>query len=318
MVFIRSLVVCGVALGLVGCGDDGRRVTRDTPGSDAGTPDGAFTRPDFGPYECTPSGAEGTPETCSDGIDNDCNRKTDCVDVACSGVGSCPECGVVDTPLGSPLALPDGVGGSSCTTDADCSGGQSCFTIEGADRECRESYRSTLTFSGFGGATFDAPSDILSICVEMEHSWLRDLEIALEAPNGARIRLHDFGGRDGGEIYLGEANDCDDDESPSPGTGMTYCWRPDATRGSMLAYADGGGSLNSTSSACSPFPLPIDQLPAGDYEAADDWSTLVGSTLDGDWTLSVTDLWGIDNGYIFEWSIAFDPNKVADCSVPLI
>lgn len=316
---IRISFACLLALGLSACGDDGRRVTRDDPTADLGPgggTDGAITGRDFGPYECTPTGEEGTPETCGDGIDNDCNRKTDCVDAACSGVGSCPECGVVDTPLGSPLALPDGVGGDTCSSDADCPGAQSCFTIDSTTSECRESYRSTLNFSGFGGATFDTATDIEALCVEIEHSWLRDLEIALEAPNGARIRLHDFGGRDGGEIYFGEADDCDDSDSPSPGTGMTYCWRPDSSRGSMLEYADGGGALNSTTSCL--LDLPADQMPAGDYSAADDWSTLVGSPLDGDWTLSVTDLWGADNGYIFEWSIAFDPNKVADCSVPLI
>lgn len=318
---IRVSFACVLAFGIVGCGDDGRRVTRDTPEADLGPGgggDGAVTGRDLGSYECTPTGEEGTPETCGDGVDNDCNGKTDCVDAQCSGVGSCPECGVVDTPLGAPLALPDGVGGNACSSDSDCPGDQRCFTIDGLfgpTQECRESYRSTLSFTGFGGAVFDEISDLESLCVQMEHSYLRDMEITLEAPNGARVRLQRFLGQEGGEIYLGEANDCDDDGAPSPGTGATYCWRPDASRESMLGYADGGGSLNSVSS-CNGFDA--DQMPPGDYSAADDWGMLIGTPLNGDWTLAVTDLWPIDNGYIFEWSIAFDPNTVDDCSVPLI
>ena len=62
----------------------------------------------------------------------------------------------------------------------------------------------------------------------------------------------------------------------------------------------------------------VEMMPPGDYSAADDWSLLLGSPLNGDWTLSVTDLWPIDNGYIFDWSISFDPASVVDCSSPLI
>jgi hypothetical protein len=267
---------------------------------------------------CTPA-AEATPESCSDGDDNDCDYLYDCSDADCSGVGSCPLCGTVDTPLGAPLALPDGVGNITCGTDADCPGAQQCFTIEGflgPMMECRESYRSTLSFIGFGGATFDAVSDITSLCVTMEHSWIRDLEITLEAPNGARVRLQRFLGQEGGEIYLGQANDCDDDGVPSPGTGARYCWTPTATRQAMLDYANGGGAMDAAPS-CLGFG-DVEMMPPGDYGAADDWSALIGTPLNGDWTLSVTDLWPIDNGYIFDWSISFDPRTVADCSSPLI
>src|SRR5690606_38656584 len=126
------------------------RLSRDGgaggPGSDGG---GIGSRRDTGP--CVME-TEGTLETCSDGIDNDCDFQWDCSDVDCSGVGSCPLCGHVDTPLGAPLALPDGIGDLECTSDADCPGEQRCFEIDslfGTTRECRESYRSTLSFIGF-------------------------------------------------------------------------------------------------------------------------------------------------------------------------
>ncbi len=313
---VRSSFVLLVALGMSACAVRGGPTGRPGDGGGFGF-DGGSSFP-FDAAGCVPS-TEGTPETCSDGLDNNCNFRWDCSDIACSGVGSCPICGEVDTALGSPLALPDGVGESDCTADSDCPTGQRCFTIEGllgTTQECRESYRSTLNFIGFGGATFDAVSDIRSLCVTMEHSWIRDLEITLEAPNGAQVRLNRFLGQEGGEIYLGQANDCDDAGTPSPGTGARYCWTPTATRQAMLDYANAGGALDSAPECL--LGGSADMMPPGDYAASDDWSALIGAPLNGAWTLSVTDLWPIDNGYIFEWSISFDPITVEDCSAPLI
>ncbi len=288
-----------------------------TAGDGGGGNDGGGGGTDGSIPGCTPTGAENTPAMCSDAVDNDCDGFFDCSDPDCSGVGDCPVCGRVDTPLGSPLALPDGVGGMDCVNTSDCPSGQTCFDIEG-DRECRESYRSTLDFVGFGSATFDNVDDFVSICVTMEHSWIRDTEIRLEAPNGAFIRLSAFLGRDGGEIYLGEADDCDDDDAPEPGTGATYCWTPTATREPMLEYANNGGSLDSAPACNSLFGEDADMMPPGDYQASDSFNNLIGTPLNGEWTLSVTDLWGIDNGYIFDWSITFSAANVEDCSSPLI
>ena len=40
--------------------------------------------------------------------------------------------------------------------------------------------------------------------------------------------------------------------------------------------------------------------------------------MNGDWELRVTDLWQIDNGYIFIWSMAWDPMSITNCTGPLI
>ena len=59
-------------------------------------------------------------------------------------------------------------------------------------------------------------------------------------------------------------------------------------------------------------------LPPGNYAAAGQFSDLLGATLNGNWSIQVTDEWPIDNGYIFSWTIAFDPTILTNCSTPPI
>ncbi len=156
-------------------------------------------------------------------------------------------------------------------------------------------YETSIGFSNFSpGQVLTNINDLISICVIMEHSWLRDLEISIECPDGTSIILHDHPGNFGGEVFLGEP--FEDDEAlpePIPGVGYEYCWTPTATNGTWLEYANATG---------------VNTLPAGDYNSFDSMTDLLGCPLNGEWTISVQDLWGIDNGFIFEWSIAFDPS----------
>ena len=66
-----------------------------------------------------------------------------------------------------------------------------------------------------------------------------------------------------------------------------------------------------------PDPAQLTAAP-GDYAAADPWTTLNGSPLNGQWKFVVTDLWPMDNGFLFDWTISFDPQAVGDCSGPII
>ncbi len=261
-------------------------------GSDGEDDDDALMVDAGDPSQCVPQA-----EICGNGYDDDCDNTVDCEDNECSGVGSCPICGEVDTPIGTPLLLPDGTSsGTTCSTDAQCGGS----TPNCVFRECHGSYTSTLNFIGFAdGATLDDTSKFLNVCVTMEHSWLRDLQIELIPPSGAIIVLHEFAGRNGGEVYLGNANDDDSAASPVPGQGMKYCWTAQAPA-TMLQAASG------------------QILPAGDYKPFTPFAAMQGTVLNGDWEFRVTDLWGADNGYVFEWSIAFDSSLVSDCSGPIV
>ena len=57
---------------------------------------------------------------------------------------------------------------------------------------------------------------------------------------------------------------------------------------------------------------------AVDGAGAIDICSLGFDDIDGMWRFRVTDLWEIDNGYLFDWSIQFDPSLVTSCSGPII
>ncbi|PLX14238.1 MAG: hypothetical protein C0594_00310, partial [Marinilabiliales bacterium] len=49
-------------------------------------------------------------------------------------------------------------------------------------------------------------------------------------------------------------------------------------------------------------------LPSGDYASYESLNALVGCPLNGNWTITVTDNWSQDDGFIFSWGLNFNPN----------
>ena len=110
-----------------------------------------------------------------------------------------------------------------------------------------------------------------------------DLTITFVCPNGQSLQVHSQGGAG---TYLGQP--IDNDAGENPGIGWDYYWEPTATNGTGEANAGG-------------------TLPAGAYESVQPFSNLNGCPLNGTWEIEVCDLWSIDNGFIFDWSIQFAP-----------
>ena len=137
------------------------------------------------------------------------------------------------------------------------------------------------------GQTLDNINDLFDICLNMEHSYMGDLNIAIQCPSGEVIDLVNYPGNGGGGTYLGIPVD-NDGQPAAQGTGFDYCWSPTATNGTW--GANSGGTLA-----------------AGTYEAQDNMAGLVGCTMNGDWTVIITDNLASDNGFIFSWNINFDP-----------
>ncbi|MGV9012427.1 MAG: PKD domain-containing protein [Flavobacteriales bacterium] len=151
-------------------------------------------------------------------------------------------------------------------------------------------FSSTLNFSAFPpGATLTDISDLLTVCISMEHSYMGDFVLQLTSPSGTTVVFHQQGG---GGTYLGIPND-NDEGNPQIGTCWEYCFSPTATNGTWVDNAGGGFGTS---------------LPAGTYESLNPMSAFVGSPLNGTWTLTFTDFWGADNGFICSWSINFDPS----------
>ncbi|MBK9073186.1 MAG: hypothetical protein IPL79_19635 [Myxococcales bacterium] len=218
-------------------------------------------------------------DICEGGLDEDCDGFTDCSDPDCAGYPSCPPpCGTV-TASDLELPLPDGP--------------------QPGDE--LDYFLGTAELQGFGaGATLQNAGDLLSACVIMEHSWIRDLQIEMVCPSGEIVVLQEFLGTTGGQVFLGEPIDTDYDV-PQPGVGYEYCWTPTATNLPLLEYANANPGITT--------------IPAGDYQPVGSFESLEGCTLDGAWSIKVTDLWGADNGYIFGWSLDFNPAIIQDCSI---
>ncbi len=189
-------------------------------------------------------------------------------------VGEDCQCGAA-LHAGDPLAIPDGDG---------------------------VSYDTSLNIQGFPtDSRLVDSSKLLSVCVVMEHSFIRDLEIDLTCPSGQVVTLNDFLGRSGDEVFLGEP--IEDDEgtgvAPTPGVGYAYCWTANAENAPMLEYAN---------------EFAPDVLPAGDYRPSSSFDSLLDCELNGEWIFRVEDDWPLDNGFVFEWSLSFDESLIDDCS----
>jgi hypothetical protein len=191
------------------------------------------------------------------------------------GSGNAESCGDA-AYLGGSLAIPDGLG---------------------------VPYETSVTISGFGeDAVLGDVSKFLGVCVNMEHTWIRDLQIELETPSGTVIVLNQFLGQEGGEVYLGEPDDTDDYD-PNPGVGYDYCWTPTATNPPMLDYCNANFSDS----------WEPETLPAGSYQASSGFGGMLGTQLNGTWTLRCIDDWAMDNGYIFYWNMHFDSSLIPNC-----
>jgi gliding motility-associated-like protein len=161
-------------------------------------------------------------------------------------------------------------------------------------------YKTSIYFTQFSpGQVLTDPNDLLGICVNMEHSWMRDLQISLTCPSGQNIILHNFAGQVGSRVYLGVPM-IGDGFNPIPGTGWNYCWTPAATNPTWIQYANTVLAGNGT-------------LPPGNYSSYQPIANLLGCPLNGEWTITATDLWPVDNGFIFSWGVKF-----ADALYPTI
>jgi len=156
-----------------------------------------------------------------------------------------------------------------------------------------DSYSTILNFDNFNpGQTLTSADDLLTLCLNMEHSYMGDLTIQLECPNGSYVTLLQYP-NSGGGTFFGEP--IDSDSNLNPGVGYTYCWSPASTYGNMNSHT--GGTMAAS---------PPNYEETG--ESGHTFESLIGCPLNGDWTITVIDNLNSDNGYIFWWGIDFEPS----------
>ena len=181
------------------------------------------------------------------------------------------------------------------------------------------SYSTSITHTMFGpGQTLTNVNQLQSLCMNIEHSFLGDLEVWLTCPNGQSVNLIGYYNytcttcalpypgypQYPGATHLGEP--CDVTPATSPGIGYDYCWNPSAT-GTLPGAANvsthtftdqEGNAVTGT------------YIPVGNYAPETPFSNFIGCPLNGDWTIHVTDHLGADDGYIFYWMLNFDPSII--------
>lgn len=160
-------------------------------------------------------------------------------------------------------------------------------------------YDAPVTFDQFPpGSTVQSVDDIMSICINMEHSYLGDLRLEIFCPNGQSVMLKDF--YDGGNTMLGGAIDepynssCCDTGCAPMGIGWTYCFSDQYLNSPQgLIENAWGNPADSTNT--------VDT--SGYYQTPNSFSSLVGCPLNGEWMLRICDTMSIDNGFVFWWDL---------------
>lgn len=160
------------------------------------------------------------------------------------------------------------------------------------------------------GSVITSAADLGDICLEMEHSFMGDLIITLECPNGTEVFLEEQGG---GNTFLGDASD--DLPNGVPGICWNYCFS---------ATPDHGTWAESVASSDTPSVIPLNTtdvaLAPGSYTPSGDLDDFIGCPVNGTWTLTFYDFWAGDDGSLCSWSMglpmAYD-SSFADLSATL-
>ncbi|MEI6695147.1 MAG: PKD domain-containing protein [Bacteroidota bacterium] len=179
-------------------------------------------------------------------------------------------------------------------------------------------YNTFVVFNNFPpGATIQSATDILAICVNMEHSYSGDLGFRISCPNGQIVAL-DPNTHSGGN-YLGIPaggtnhhafdNGCLPANNPA-GIGWNYCWSE--------LYSNNNTTLDQLSSSTGPGTVMVgggrtvdstnQTLHTNYIKPQNPLAGLIGCPLNGTWNIEIKDDFGSDNGYIFGWNLELQAN----------
>ncbi|MDB4533306.1 PKD domain-containing protein [Vicingaceae bacterium] len=160
-------------------------------------------------------------------------------------------------------------------------------------------FSATLDYGFFiPGQTLTDIDDLLGIWVNMEHTFMGDLVATITCPNGTSVVLHQ---QNGGGTDLGDPDPGTD--SLSIGVGWDYGWSPNAANGTWVDNAEFGATPNTVTNVNG-----NESLAPGLYESLNPLTPLVGCPLNGVWEIEFCDLWGGDDGFVFDFWLDLDPS----------
>ena len=190
--------------------------------------------------------------------------------------------------------------------------GPQCVNVLGT--QC---FSSSVNFTAFPpGATITSAADILAVRINLEHSYIGDISIALKCPNQHSVLLMEQPCASNSSKYFGEpygytshgsydeTTYCDESHNP-PGTGWNYCWSDNTSYAQIASgycynHVAGGSFTSSIDSSNVAARTNF-------YHPYQTFGNLIGCPLNGLWQIEICDQYGIDNGYIFSWELALDP-----------
>ena len=155
------------------------------------------------------------------------------------------------------------------------------------------------------GSEVTSCTDVLSISLNMYHTFIGDLTVYVECPNGQQLLLFENGASGApdpsGCLYpdLG-GNNLGNPAAMEP---YEYTWTETAEwiiDDPDNPYYDGNAFAD---------------VPAGEYAPCGSFCDLIGCPLNGEWQLVYVDNWLSDEGYVEGWSMEFDPDLLPDVTV---
>ena len=166
-------------------------------------------------------------------------------------------------------------------------------------------YSDTININVFDPTATYQANFLNKIFIDIEHSYLGDLEIRLICPNNQSVVLKQYPGALG--TFLGEPVDPPVAPSPlDPGVGYIYNFPTTTPVYNTMVNEAGKYRYNYTDVLGYTYANQF-YLPAGDYTSFQNINTqLIGCPLNGNWVIRVTDNVSIDDGYIFKWGLDFD------------
>jgi subtilisin-like proprotein convertase family protein len=185
-------------------------------------------------------------------------------------------------------------------------------------------YETSIGVSGFDQTTLiTSAANFDQLCLDIEHSFIGDLEITLTCPNGTTVSImNTYNGTSawgalvpggcGSGIGTSLGNDTNiDGGAPGPPV-WTYCFSPaNATLGTICAENTAGNTIPNDYTA-SGINLPnattgnnLAMDTNGVYLPDGNFNDFIGCPVNGNWTITVQDNQSLDDGYIFQWGLVF-------------